>query len=94
MNMNSHDYVEINGKPILHSTARRDYVCGNCGSRLVTLFLDGEWKTVCSVDMKHSPFVTDREWQALTTKQMIRAEVGREVFANLPDELKKSILGG
>ena len=91
--MNTHDYTMIDGKQVLHSTATRDYICADCGSGLITLFKDGEWKTECADDETHKSFVTKREWARIQTDMMIRAEVGREVFANLPPEIQKMLKG-
>lgn len=57
------DYVYINGIPVLHTTAVRDWVCGVCESRLITKPYPNEaerrmeWRTVCSNDESHDFFI-------------------------------------
>lgn len=92
MSVQSHSTVTIRGRNILHSTACRDYVCGVCGNRLTTVFVDG-WQTVCTADRAHSPdeFVTSATWEYCKAEKVLLAEQGREIFAHLPAELQAAI---
>lgn len=69
------DYVYIPRKKKLvpHRTATRDYRC-DCGGGLVTRMVNGEWRTVCSVDDGHeqSRFVTQAGYQAKRHRELVR----------------------
>lgn len=47
------DYVYIRGRAVAHRVAARDWMCGQCESKLVTVW-DGGWQTVCSAQRHHS----------------------------------------
>ena len=41
---------------------RKSYVCGRCGSRLVTAFKHGRWWLRCSKDWAHGSFREEASW--------------------------------
>ena len=90
------DGLTIKGRHVLHSTACRDWLCGTCGSKLVTRWFEDapNWRTVCTADDHHDPdeFVHGSTWAYLEARQQMDAMKGREVFAHLPDELQAAIL--
>jgi len=47
------DYIYIRDRPILHTTARRDWVCGTCESPLKGIWQDSLMITVCARDASH-----------------------------------------
>jgi len=51
--MQDRNHVWIRNVPILHSVARKQWLCGICESPLITIF-DNGWKTVCAGDHSHS----------------------------------------
>ena len=83
------DTVTIRGKRILHSTARRDYVCGECGSRLTTRFFENvhNWRTVCTSDSSHdsAKFVTSTAWEYCKATNDLAAQ---DVLAHLPADVR------
>ena len=93
---NDRDGVVIRGEYRLHSTLRRDWVCGTCGSRLVTRwFTDApHWHTVCANDVGHpaDDFVHGKTWAYREYKRMVEAAQAQEVFAHLPPELQAAIV--
>jgi len=89
------DYTHIKGKAVRHTTAARDWVCGACGSRLVTHFYPDapHWRTVCHQDEGHDPdeFVHQSTWAYVEGQRLLEAEQAKEVFAHLPLELQTAI---
>ena len=57
--MQDRNYVYIRHVPVLHSVARKKWLCGVCQNPLITIFDEG-WKTVCAADHSHNQnrFVT------------------------------------
>lgn len=77
---------------VSHDTADRDYRCGECGSRLVTRYVDGQWLTMCARDSSHEGIVHKAKWAAQQQRELQQQEVAREVMAHLPAELQAAIL--
>lgn len=94
------DFVYIRGRPIRHSTARRDWVCGTCGGRLTTRYTLGEsaadsgWRTECFDHPRHDPdgFMHKGSWAYVEARRAMERVRAREVFAHLPKELQAAIL--
>ena len=90
------DTITLNGKAILHSTARRDWVCGTCGGALATRWFDEDptWRTICTGDASHDPdrFVHQSTWAYLKHRRLKEAGEAQVVFDNLPDELQAAIV--
>ena len=67
------DHVYVQGSAVLHSVARRDWVCSTCGGKLATRFYEDapNWRTVCVADAHHDPdkFVHRATWEYLQAKQ-------------------------
>ena len=87
------EHVVIRNQRILHSTAVRDYLCGECGSGLVTRYLDSGWATVCARDASHpvDGFVHRMAWQAEEARLDLEADRAEMVFTHLPPELRAAI---
>ena len=73
------DYIHIKDRRVLHSTARRDWVCGICGGKLTTQFYEDAptWRTTCMTDASHDPdeFVRATTWEFLEARrQSIKTE--------------------
>jgi len=83
------DFVTIAGRPVLHSTAQRDFVC-RCGSRLRTVCDAGGWQTVCAANPAHSPaaFMPSTLFERIRARQ---ADQAPDVLAHLPARLRASI---
>jgi len=85
----SRDHETVRGRDILHSTLRRDYVCGECGSRLTTRWFEDapHWRTVCFQDTGHasSQFVTSTTWEIQKAMATAMAE---DVLIHLPDHVR------
>jgi hypothetical protein len=85
-------HVYIGGRPILHTTAARDWVCGQCESPLVTrcdpVF---GWITVCAASPAHDPdrFITKLALDHRVNREMIQADnmtiVERRISMGLKD---------
>ena len=98
--MNDQDGQTLKGHYILHSTLRRDFVCGECGSRLITkLHMNEEsrrceWRTVCAADPEHSPsgFIHTNQAARREAERLTESLRAREVFRHLPQELQEAIL--
>ena len=94
--MNDRDHVYVKGVAILHITACRDWVCGQCGSRLVTYWFDDapNWRTVCVGDATHGAdgFVHRSTWAYMEHRRLTGEARAEDVFANLPPELQAAIL--
>jgi hypothetical protein len=86
----SRDTQELGGKRIDHFKLCKDYLCGECGARLVLKHFPEEphWRTVCSKDQSHDPqqFFS----RARAERQRIESIL---VYDSLPPEFKK-IIGG
>ena len=96
-NMNQdRDCVTVKGKRILHATARRDWVCGTCGSALATTWHEEapHWRTLCARDASHEPdgFVHKSTWEYREHRRMMNAAQAEDVFEHLPPELQTAIL--
>lgn len=91
----SRDYVQIKDRTVLHSTARRNWVCGTCGGKLTTRFCKAapHWQTVCIADPDHDPdaFIHGSTWEYLEAKRQAESIEASEVFAYLPKELQEAI---
>lgn len=72
-------YIPQKKKLVQHRTATRDYCC-DCGSRLVTKHVGGEWRTVCAADSAHSQmrFMRQVSYQARQSKQRLAQAEGGE----------------
>lgn len=90
------DFVYIKGRAVRHSTAIRDWVCGECGGKLTArFFVDApNWRTICTSDEQHAPdgFVHRATWEYLEHRRGMEALTAQHVFDNLPDELQAAIL--
>ena len=87
------DFISVRGQAIRHTTAVRDWVCGECGSRLVTKFLPDGWRTICSRDFEHDPdkFVHKQSWAWMEHRRLTETAQAKDVFDHLPAELQASI---
>ena len=98
--MNDHDFQRVGNQRILHTTLKRDWVCGICEGKLITLpELDEEtrtctWRTVCSQDATHDPNAFIHTWAAArrASQRLMEHLEAREVFRHLPEELQDAIL--
>ena len=90
-----HNNVWVQGRPVLHSVARTSWVCGICGSRLVTRFCDESphWRTVCAKNPQHHPdqFVHQSRWAYIEAQQRMDAMIADDVLVHLPPELQTAI---
>jgi len=86
------EHMTIRGKRVLHSTLRRDYVCGECGARLITVFGEVEpyWFTICYNDLTHDPdqFVTSTTWE---TQKAINQAEATDILVHLPADVRAMI---
>lgn len=81
--MSDHDGQRIGNRLILHTALCRDYLCGECGGRLVTrFFLDKpNWRTVCANNPSHKAIIHSGAYE----RQRADAILIRDA---LPEELK------
>ena len=90
--MNDRDGFTIRGHYVLHSTARRDYVCGECGGCLVTRWDETapHWFTICAADATHDPdqFVKSTTWETQKALNTVEAE---DVRMHLPADVRAMI---
>lgn len=87
-----HDFVYLpRGKRVMHSTACRDYLCGQCGGPLVTKCVGGNWQTLCTRDAEHDGIVKKMTWLARQQQALADQAEARDVFAHLPAELQEAI---
>lgn len=95
---NDRDFFSVRGMAVRHSTARRDWVCGECGSPLTTRwFMDcPNWRTVCTNDPGHDPdqFVHKQSWAYMEHRRLTEKAQAKDVFDHLPAELQETILKG
>ena len=92
----------VRGRHILHTTLCRDYVCGECGSRLVTLARQNyaerrtDWLTVCASDHAHDldGFITSAAWEYRRMEAAMDAAEARDIFNHLPAEMRAMIERG
>ena len=92
----------VRGKHILHVTLCRDYVCGECGSRLVTLARQNyeerrtDWLTVCANDHGHDAdsFITSAAWEYRQVEAQMEAAEAQDIFNHLPAEMQAMITKG
>lgn len=88
--------VYIKGRAVLHTTACRDWVCGECGSKLTNRWFDNapNWRTICAGDPLHHPdeFVHGMTWEHLEHERSMEALTAQHVFDNLPDDLQAAIV--
>ena len=93
--MNDRDFISVRGQAIRHTTARRDWVCGVCGSNLATRwFMDApNWRTICVNDPSHDPdkFVHKDSWAYMEHRRLTEAAQANDVFDHLPAELQAAI---
>jgi len=86
--------MTIRGQFVRHSTAARDWVCGECGSRVVTRHTGAGWRTVCFDHPEHDDqtFVHKHHWAYLDAWRQMDTIKASEVFDHLPTELQAAIL--
>ena len=93
--MQTRNYVYINGHQVLHATVCRDYVCGVCGSRIVSRWFADKphWRSVCSLDPTHGTesFVTRSSLARREAQSALNQDRANEVFNHLPAALKAAI---
>ena len=93
--MTDRDFISIRGQAIRHATARRDWVCGTCGSALTTRwFADApNWRTICINDPSHDcdAFVHKNAWAWIEHRRLTEAAQAEDVFNHLPAELQAQI---
>ena len=94
--MNDRDFISVRGRAIRHTTAARDWVCGVCGSRLVTRFMIDGWATMCANDDEHDPdkFVHKQSWAHMEHRRLTEAAQAQDVLDHLPLELQAAINEG
>ena len=89
------DFITIGTIRVRHSTAVRDWVCGKCGSRLKTIFVEDapHWLTVCAWDNAHHPdhFIHKSTAEYLKHREFMDAAQAREVLEHLPAELQAAM---
>lgn len=89
------DFLTIKGQRVRHTTAQRDWVCGQCGSRLVTFYdvKDDCWTTRCFQSREHDnqSFVHSSTWAYTEARRMMKAIEAKDVFAHLPPEMQAAI---
>lgn len=84
----------VRGKRIIHSTLRRDWRCGECGHRLVTLYdPDVGMATVCGKNRAHDPdhFVTGKAWDYAQAQRQLENARASDILAHLPADVQASI---
>ncbi len=86
-------YVTIRGRKVRHSTAVRDWRCGLCGARLVTIWTESGWRTVCGQERSHDPnqFIHRAELETRLHQQWLDKAEAEEVLAHLPAEMRQAI---
>jgi len=88
------DGTIVKGKRIMHSTLRRDWCCGVCGSALSTQHwpITG-WLTICAEDHTHDPdqFITRASWDYVQAQRQMDRAKASEVLAHLPADLRAVI---
>jgi len=93
--MTDREYISVRGIAIRHTTAVRDWLCGECGSRLVTRWVADapHWRTVCSDNADHDSekFVHQSSWAYIEHRRQREAAQAQDVFTHLPDELQAAI---
>lgn len=99
MSINQSRYhVHVRGLAILHTTAVRDWCCGECGSNLVTRWFmePPNWRTVCANDPAHEPdeFIHQTTWAYLEHNATKDAAQAQDVFDHLPPEMQAAINEG
>lgn len=76
-----HDYLYLPRyrRLVPHQTATRDYVC-SCGSRLITVNVDGQWLTVCAWDSAHGQdrFMTESAYGRMEQEELVRKLAGSQ----------------
>lgn len=89
------DHVHVRGLAILHTTAVRDWCCGECGANLKTRWFNEppNWRTVCANDPAHEPdgFIHQSTRAYLVHRALDDAAKAQEVFSHLPPELQAAI---
>ena len=89
------DFLQIGPIQVRHSTAARDWVCGTCGSKLVTRYYADRlwWRTECAQNSAHDDqkFVHKSTWEYLEHREYMDTAQAREVFEHLPAELQAAI---
>jgi ribosomal protein L37AE/L43A len=85
--------AEIRGQIIPHDTLERLWVCGECGSRLVTRYVEGTWVTQCAGHPEHSDqgFIHWKSHNYLMAARAERDARAGDVLAHLPEALRKEI---
>lgn len=93
--MNDRDFISVRGIAIRHTTAQRDWLCGECGYRLATRWHEDtpHWRTLCTNDPDHDPnnFVHKNSWAYIEHRRMAEAAQAQDVFDHLPAELQAAI---
>jgi len=93
--MNDRDSISVRGIAVRHTTAQRDWLCGECGSRLATRFLGAapHWRPICTNDAGHDPdkFVHKQTWAYIEHRRHMDAARAQDVFDHLPAELQAAI---
>ena len=91
--MNTHDGLQIRDRLISHGALRRDWLCGTCGSRLVTKWMNGGWATVCANNAAHPAdvFLTKSAWQRWRSEQLAEEAIAQDILAHLPPEVRAAI---
>ena len=86
--MTDHDGQLVGKRSILHTTLCRDYLCGECGSRLVTRWHDTDphWRTVCFKNQSHQAIVHAGAYERQQAEKKL-------VFDALPDGFKAIMRG-
>ena len=91
----SRDFVSVRGIAVRHTTAQRDWLCGECGSRLATRWYEDapHWRTLCIADPDHDPdkFVHKSSWAYIEHRRLTEAAQAQDVFDHLPAELQAAI---
>jgi len=91
----SRDFITIGPIQVRHSTACRDWVCGTCGSRLVTRYYADRlwWRTECAANSAHDDqkFIHKSTQEYIEHRELMDAAQAQDVFEHLPAELQAAI---
>lgn len=80
----------VKGKHIAHATLVKLWVCGECGSRLKTVYRDG-WYTVCSKDPEHSKIMHRDAYAHVAAREQDAAIKAADILSHLPADLQAEI---
>ena len=100
--MQDRNGATVRGRHVPHATLCRDYVCGECGNRLITLGSQNneerrtDWLTFCSGNHEHDAggFITSAAWEYRRMEAAMEAAGAQDIFNHLPAEMQVTITKG